>query len=159
MCYNLLCAKKPWTFDMEKKEKNMAAAKNYSLVDVGNLTELAGKEIDGMKGRFMLGKALGLTGCEVSMNSCPPGAFAPFVHSHKMNEEVYIIVKGKGVFYVDGEEFPVREGSMIRVAPAGMRAIKADDALVYICIQANKGSLVQATMEDGIVSKEKASWM
>lgn len=133
--------------------------KNYSLTNAGNLADLAGKEIDGMKGRFMLGKALGLTGCEVSINSTPAGGFTPFVHSHKQNEEVYIIVGGTGVFYIDGEEFAVREGSMIRVAPEGHRAIKAVDPLVYICIQANKGSLVQATREDGIINEEKASWM
>ena len=133
--------------------------KNYSLVEMGSFADLAGKETEGMKGRFMLGKALGLTGCEVSINSSPAGAFTPFVHAHKMNEEVYIIVGGTGMFYVDGEEFPIREGSMIRVAPQGTRAIKAVEPLVFICIQANKDSLVQATMEDGVISEEKASWM
>ena len=137
-----------------------ANKKNYSLANAGNLSDLAGKEIDGMKGRFMPGKALGLTGCEVSINSTPAGGFAPFVHSHKMNEEVYIIASGKGVFHVDGDEFPVQEGSVIRVAPGGKRAIKAaDEPLVYFCIQAREGSLVQASMEDGIINDEKASWM
>jgi Mannose-6-phosphate isomerase len=136
-----------------------AREKNYSLHDLGKYADLGAKEFDGAKGRFMLGKALGLTGCEVSINSTPAGGFAPFVHSHKMNEEVYIIVSGTGMFYVDGEEFPIREGSLIRVAPNGKRAIKAADPLVYICIQANQGSLKQATMEDGVLNEEKASWM
>lgn len=144
----------------EEEEKDMSTnGKNYSLINAGNLAELAGKEIDGARGRLMLGKALGLTGCEVSINSSPAGAFTPFVHSHKMNEEVYIIVGGRGVFHVDGEEFPVQEGSMVRVAPGGKRAIKAEEPLVYICIQANGGSLVQATGEDGVINEEKASWM
>ena len=134
--------------------------KNYSVSDMGSFASLGDKEIDGGKGRAMLGAALGLTGCEVSLNSTPAGKFAPFVHSHKQNEEVYIIVKGKGTFHVDGEEFPIQEGSAIRVAPDGKRAIKAgDETLVYICIQAKKDSLTQATMEDGIINEEKASWM
>jgi len=42
-----------------------------------------------------------------SMN-CPRRqcALRPF---HKRNEEVYIVVKGKGRFYVDGDEFDVAE--------------------------------------------------
>ncbi len=134
--------------------------KHYSLFDMGTFASLAGKEVDGAKGRIMLGAALGLTGCEISVNSTPAGKFAPFVHSHKLNEEVYIIVSGNGVFHVDGDEFPVKEGSVIRVAPDGKRAVKAgDQALTYICIQAQAGSLTQATMEDGIINEEKTSWM
>ncbi len=134
------------------------AAKNYAKMDVGAFAALGGKE--GGKGRVMAGETLGLTGCEVSMNSLPPGGFPPFVHSHKLNEEVYIIVSGSGMFSVDGEEFPIHEGGVIRVAPEGKRAIKAgNETLVYICIQAQRGSLTQATMEDGIMNEEKTSWM
>lgn len=110
--------------------------------------------------RVMLGEQLGLTGTEISMNCLPAGKSIPFVHAHKQNEEVYLFTKGKGSFWVDGEVIPVSEGSVIRVAPAGGRCIKADDHadLSYLCIQARENSLVQATREDGIVLTEKASW-
>lgn len=131
-----------------------AKEKQYSVFSMGTFASL------GEKGRVMLGEALGLTGCEISVNSTPAGGFTPFVHSHKLNEEVYIIVSGKGMFYVDGEEFPIAEGSVVRVAPEGKRAIKAGgETLVHICIQAQKGSLTQATSEDGVLNEEKASWM
>lgn len=133
--------------------------KNYAVKEIGNFADVAGKEFDGMKGRVMLGAALGLTGCEMSINGLPAGKGSGFTHSHKMNEEVYVIVCGSGVFYVDGEEFPVREGSMIRVAPKGSRALKANEPMTYICIQANTGSLKQATMDDGVLLDDKASWM
>jgi uncharacterized cupin superfamily protein len=111
--------------------------KNYSLFGMGSFEGLGEKEVDGVKGRIMLGKALGLTGCEVSVNSAAPGGFVPFVHSHKLNEEAYIIVHGKGVFYVDGEEFPVQEGSMIRVAPKASALSKRErKPLIYLCVQA-----------------------
>lgn len=132
----------------------------YSVFNMGTFAALGEKESAGTKGRIMLGAALGLTGCEISVNSTPPGKFIPFVHSHKLNEEVYIIVGGKGVFHVDGKEFAIREGDVIRVAPEGKRAIRAgDETLIYICIQAQRGSLTQATMDDGIINEEKASWM
>lgn len=132
--------------------------KNYSLYNMGAFSSLGGNTE--AKGRVMLGEALGLTGCEISVNHVPPGTFTPFLHSHKLNEEVYIIVSGKGTYHVDGEEFAIREGSIICVAPEGKRAIKAgDEALIYICVQAQNGSLAQSTMNDGIINEEKASWM
>lgn len=135
-------------------------AKNYSLQDIGPLTNLADLEYQGVRGKFFLGEELGLTGCEVSLNRLPAGKKMPFVHAHKKNEELYIVIGGNGTFYVDGEEFPIREGSLIRVAPAGERAWKAGDAdLYFICIQAQEGSLTQATLEDGIILKTRASWM
>jgi mannose-6-phosphate isomerase-like protein (cupin superfamily) len=137
-----------------------ATQKNYSVFDAGLFGDLCKKEVNGTAGRIMLGKALGLTGCEISLNSRPANVSTPFAHSHKLNEEVYIILKGSGMFYVDGDEFPVREGSAIRVAPGGKRVIKSgDEGMIFICIQAQNGSLTQATSEDGIRSEEKASWM
>ena len=46
--------------------------------------------------RTELHDVLGLTGAEISINNLPAGAGVPFVHSHKKNEEIYIIsLKGK----------------------------------------------------------------
>lgn len=133
----------------------MANAKNYGLMDLGTFKgDLAAK------GRVMAGETLKLTGCEMSFNYTPAGKFTPFVHSHKLNEEVYIVLGGSGKFMVDGDEFAIREGSVVRVDPAGERAIKAENEdLIYICIQAQAGSLTQATQDDGVISDTKASWM
>lgn len=128
--------------------------KNYSIVEIGTL-----KEDLAIKKRIMVGQDLGLTGSEISFNHTSAGGFTPFVHSHKLNEEVYIILSGKGMFMVDGDEFPIMEGSIIRVAPEGERAIKADTDMDHICIQAQKGSLSQATGDDGVITETKASWM
>jgi mannose-6-phosphate isomerase-like protein (cupin superfamily) len=134
--------------------------KNYSVFSAGFFNDLREKEIDGNVGRIMLGEALGLTSCEISLNSRPADTSTPFVHSHKLNEEVYIIVAGSGMFYVDGDEFPVREGDAIRIAPGGKRVIKSgNEGMIFICIQAQKDSLTQATSEDGMLNEEKASWM
>ena len=84
----------------------------------------------------------------------------PFVHAHQKNEELYIVLRGSGMFSVDGDEFPIQEGSLIRVAPKGERAWKAgDEDLYFICIQAEAGTLSQATLEDGIRTDTKTSWM
>ena len=136
----------------------MAAEKNYSVINIGKLANVADKDFHGMKGKFFIGQELGLTGCEVSINLLPANKFFPFVHAHKMNEEVYIVLSGKGMFFVDGEEFPVQEGSLIRVAPDGARSIKAEEDLLYLCIQAQNNSLSQVTKDDGLIIKTKPSW-
>ena len=60
-----------------------------------------------MKGnRGELHDLLNLTGAEVSCNTLPAGASVPFVHHHTQNEEVYLILEGKGMLYIDGEELP-----------------------------------------------------
>ena len=117
--------------------------KNYSAEHVGPLEALLQRNFMGFNGKHFIGSELGLTGCEVSLNRLPAGKGMPFVHTHTKNEELYIVLRGSGIFYVDGEEFPIQEGSLIRVAPAGERAWKAgEEDLYFICIQAGAGSLV-----------------
>lgn len=135
-------------------------SKNFTAMDLGPFESLLQRDFMGFAGKYFIGGELGLTGCEVSLNRLPAGKGMPFVHSHKKNEELYIILRGSGTFYADGEEFPVTEGSLVRVAPAGERAWKAgEEDLYFICIQAEAGSLSQATLEDGSRLATKASWM
>jgi quercetin dioxygenase-like cupin family protein len=134
--------------------------KNYSAEQIGPWDALLEREFLGFHGKYFLGGELGLTGCEVSLNLLPAGKRMPFVHAHKKNEELYIVLGGTGTFFVDGEEFPIREGSVVRVAPEGERAWKAGaEDLYFICIQAEAGSLSQATLEDGFRVATKTSWM
>lgn len=134
--------------------------KNFTADHTGPFETLLNRDYMGFNGKFFIGQELGLTGCEVSLNRLPAGKGMPFVHSHKKNEELYIVLGGNGTFYVDGEEFPVQEGSLIRIAPEGERAWRAGDAdLYFICIQTEAGSLTQATLEDGNRLATKTSWM
>jgi mannose-6-phosphate isomerase-like protein (cupin superfamily) len=134
--------------------------KNFTAEHTGPLESLLQRNFMGFHGKYFIGENLGLTGCKVSLNRLPAGKGMPFVHSHKKNEELYIVLRGSGTFYVDGEEFPISEGSLIRVAPAGERAWKAvDEDLYFICIQAEAGSLTQATLEDGNRLPVKTWWM
>ncbi len=127
------------------------AGENYQVTSIGALADVK---------RETLHDALGLTGSEISINRLPPGLSVPFLHSHKANEEVYLIIAGRGSFLVDGEEFDVSEGTAIRVDPAGKRSIKAaeDAPLTYICVQAGCGTLSQHTQTDGVINEEKPIW-
>lgn len=134
--------------------------KNHSVEHIGPLETLLQRDFMGFHGKYFLGKELGLTACEVSLNRLPAGKGMPFVHAHKKNEELYLVIRGSGIFFIDGEEFPIEEGSVVRVAPEGERAFKAgSEDLYFICIQAEAGTLSQATLEDGIRLGTATSWI
>jgi len=84
----------------------------------------------------------------------------PFYHRHREHEELYIFLKGRGQFMVDGSVVDVQEGSVIRVAPEGVRTWRnhSQEDLYYIVIQAKAGTLQSGTIEDGVVSPERVSW-
>jgi len=100
--------------------------------------------------RTELHDQLGLTGAEISVNNLPAGAGVPFVHHHKKNEEIYLILSGKGTAVIDGETIDLKEGDWIRIAPAAKRQFSAaaDSAISYICIQVRENSLEEYTAED-----------
>ena len=72
--------------------------------------------------RVELHEALGLTGAEVSINTVPPNGGVPFVHVHTNNEELYIVLEGKGELWIDGETLPIKAGDSFRIDPAGARS-------------------------------------
>lgn len=118
------------------------------------MTNFASTKINLAAGRAELHDALALTATEVSFNNLPAGAKVPFVHSHKENEELYIVLSGNGEFILDGTAVALEAGTCVRVAPAAMRQLCAGDkGLSVICIQAKAGSLTQFTMTDGVIAQ------
>ncbi|MDM8121040.1 cupin domain-containing protein [Succinatimonas hippei] len=100
---------------------------------------------------------LSLSGAEISYNNLPKDVEIPFVHSHKENEEFYLVLKGTGKFFADCQLFDLKEGSALKVKPAVKRCIKAgSDGISYICIQAKENSLSQFTLTDAVIAEEKA---
>lgn len=86
-------------------------------------------------------------------------SYVPFVHSHKENEEIYIIFEGEGKLFIDGKEESIKKGNIFAVKPSGKRAIKAVSELKFACIQVKEGSLKQWTKDDGIINEDiKPSW-
>ena len=123
--------------------------KNYQVAKIAN------------KPRVELKEALNLSGCEVSINELPANVSVPFVHSHKQNEELYIILEGNGELFIDGEVLKVSKGDALRIDPEGKRCFRAGKSgIKMICIQSKKGSLEQYTMSDGVmVTDIKPSWL
>lgn len=103
--------------------------------------------------RTELHDILGLTGAEISINNLPAGAGVPFVHHHKKNEEIYLILSGKGSAVLDGETIEFTAGDVIKVAPAVKRQFSAaaDSPVSWACIQVKENSLEEYTNTDGVV--------
>ena len=107
----------------------MPAYKKKSL-DLKNLP----KWLTHLKNDLVL-NALGLTVVRL-----PAGKGYTFMHQHKEQEEVYIIIDGKGIIHINGQDIPISRGDFINVFPESKRALKADDDsdLIYICAGAVK---------------------
>jgi len=109
------------------------------------------------EGKQFIKDAIGATSCEISFGTLPTGAAVPFFHSHKENEEIYIILTGSGKFQVNDEVFDIAEGSVVRVATHCDRNLKCTSAepMTYICIQAKEGSLGNYTSTDAEINERE----
>jgi mannose-6-phosphate isomerase-like protein (cupin superfamily) len=131
--------------------------RTFSVVHSGPWSELDRREFRppgfarGLFGKVFLKEALGLTAMELSLNKVPPGRQSPFLHRHVEHEELYLFVEGQGQMQVDGVIFDVREGTSVRVAPEGVRALRNSGPgdLYFVCVQAKAGSLAGGTIADG----------
>lgn len=152
---------------MSALQLEVVSNKNYSVAQAGALEELHNFQFfhplgkgRGFPGKLFLKQPLGMTGMEVSLNKLPAGHSVPFYHQHREHEELYIFLKGSGQFLVDGQVIDVKEGTVIRVAPDGVRTWRnqSQEDLYYIVIQARHDSLRGSDIEDGVLLPEKVSW-
>lgn len=111
-------------------------------------------------GKVFGGSALGATGAEFSFQSFQPGTETGFLHKHHAHEELYFFLSGKGEFQVDGKVFPVAEGTVVRVAPKGVRTVRnnGDVALVMLCVQYKAGTFTSADAADGEILQTPVEW-
>lgn len=148
-----------------KQIEQLATAKNFSAVNIGRLNELnnyvleLGPEVK-IPGKVFGGTALGATGGEFSFQVFQPGTETGFLHTHKRHEELYFFLGGTGEFQVDGQVFPVREGSVVRVAPEGRRSVRNNGTspLTMLCVQYLGGTFTATDAADGDILNEPVKW-
>ena len=80
-------------------------------------------------------RQLGLAGVALGLINLPAHEGYSFTHTHREQEEVYMVLEGAGRLLIDGEEVPLAAGDMVRVDPASKRALKndGDTPLRLIC--------------------------
>lgn len=152
---------------MDNVNLDVVQGRNFSEAQVGALTGLNNYQFyhplgkgRGFPGKLFLKEPLRMTGMEVSLNKLPAGQGVPFYHQHREHEELYIFLKGSGQFLIDGKVIEVREGTVIRVAPEGVRTWRnhSQEDLYYIVVQAKAGSMQANGIEDGVALPEQVAW-
>ena len=69
-------------------------------------------------------------------------------------------MSGQGEFQVDGQVFSVKEGSVVRVAPAGRRSVRnnGSEPLVMLCVQYRGNTFTAEDAADGELLGEPVTW-
>jgi mannose-6-phosphate isomerase-like protein (cupin superfamily) len=71
------------------------------------------------------GKALGLEHSSLSYQRIPPNYRFPYGHTHKEQEEVFVVVEGSGRMKLDEEIVEVEKLDVVRVSPGTWRGYEA----------------------------------
>ncbi len=140
-----------------KQAKSVTKGSNFTAITIGKLNEIdqfihyhTQMKRD-IQGKIFCGEGLESSGAEVSFQSAAPEYVIPFDHAHHTHEEIFIILSGRGFFVIDGEEFSVSEGSIIRIGCKASRrwGNNGEENLTFLCIQAAEGSLTGYETVDG----------
>src|SRR6059036_2750249 len=107
---------------------------DYAIVNFADIDDSVGGRLDGLEGRFSR-KHLGSSELGVSRFTYAPNVRNPGGHSHREQEEAYVVVGGSGRVRLDDEIHDVRQWDVIRVAPEVVRAFEAGpDGLDLIAV-------------------------
>ena len=111
----------------------------YSIVNLKDGVEDALRErAPGVEGRFarehIESEHLGISYLRYS-----PGVRSPSAHSHREQEEAYVVISGSGHVRLDDQIHELRCWDVVRVSPTTVRAFEAgDDGLELIAIGSDR---------------------
>lgn len=141
---------------------------NYTATELGPIDAWKGytaevASLPGIQvpGKLFLNRILRMTGMEISVNCLPAGGKVPFYHTHKAHEELYLFIKGRGQFQIDGDILEIQEGTTLCITPNGERTWRnnSQEDLYYLVIQAPVGTITAAGTEDGVTVQRKVTWL
>ena len=107
---------------------------DYAIVNLLEIDDSVGGRVQGLEGRFSR-KHIGSRDLGVSHFRWAPGLRTPGGHSHREQEEAYVVVTGSGRVRLDDELRDIRQWDVVRVAPEVVRAFEAGpDGLELIAV-------------------------
>jgi uncharacterized cupin superfamily protein len=111
----------------------------YAIVNLKEEVEDSwGESAPGTEGRFAR-KRLDSEHLGVSYLRYGPGVRSAKAHSHRAQEEAYVVISGSGKVRLDAEIRDLRCWDVVRVNPATVRAFEAgDDGLELIAIGSDR---------------------
>lgn len=111
---------------------------SYTIVNLKQIEDSAGERAPGIEGRFAR-KHLDSDHLGISYFRYAPGVRAPMAHSHREQEEAYIVVSGSGRIRLDDAIHELWQWDVVRIAPATVRAVEAGgDGLELIAVGSDR---------------------
>jgi quercetin dioxygenase-like cupin family protein len=96
----------------------------YAIVNLLDVEDSVGDRVPGIEGRFAR-KHLDSRDLGVSLFRYAAEMRSPMAHSHREQEEAYVVVAGSGRVLLDDEAHELRQWDVVRVAPDVVRAFEA----------------------------------
>ncbi|MGO9489151.1 MAG: hypothetical protein ACLQBB_09025 [Solirubrobacteraceae bacterium] len=96
----------------------------FTTVNLFDIEDAVGERAPGIEGRFGR-KHLDSRDLGVSLFRYAPNLRSPMAHSHREQEEAYVIVSGSGRALLDDEVIDLRQWDVLRVAPEVVRSFEA----------------------------------
>ena len=107
---------------------------DYAIVNLLEIDDSVAGRVEGLEGRFSR-KHIGSRDLGVSHFRWAPNVRSGRGHSHREQEEAYVVVRGSGRLRLDDEIRDVRQWDVIRVAPEVVRAFEGGpDGLEIIAV-------------------------
>ena len=107
---------------------------DYTIVNLLEIEDSVGDRVPVLEGRFGR-KHLGSRDLGISHWRYAPNLRNPGAHSHREQEEAYVVVSGSGRVRLDDEIREIRLWDVVRVAPEVVRAFEAGpDGLELIAV-------------------------
>jgi quercetin dioxygenase-like cupin family protein len=122
---------------------------SYSVKNLKEVEDSAGGRVPEIEGRFAR-KHLDSRELGVSYWRYAPGFRSSMGHSHREQEEAYVVVAGSGRIKLDDDVLDLREWDVVRVAPEVVRAFEGGpDGLELIAIGGSKPEEGDGVLAEG----------
>ena len=96
----------------------------FAIVNLLDVEDSVGERAPGIEGRFGRSR-LESRDLGVSLFRYAPNLRSPMAHSHREQEEAYVVVAGSGRVLLDDDVRELRQWDVLRVAPEVVRAFEA----------------------------------
>ena len=111
---------------------------DYTIINFKEIDNSGGEHAPDLEAYFGR-KHLDSEHIGVSYFRYAPGFRSPIGHSHREQEEVYVVVNGSGRIKLNDDIVDLRQWDVVRVAPATVRALEGGpDGLEFIAIGADR---------------------